>query len=95
MAEYKKQFVNVETKVRVSFILGPDQTMEILKHLKATAAQAAFYAGFSVAGLNVSQLFDFSDKGGEWIIDVEAYEHDAVQVRERAENAIEKIIKSM
>lgn len=95
MASYIADSVSVETRVRVSLQLEDEQTREILNHLSVTAAQAAIYAGFSVAGLNVTQLYDFSENGGQWLIDLEAYDKPAEVVTQTALATLEAIIKSM
>ncbi len=95
MANYIADSVSVETRVRVSLQLEDKQTREILNHLNVTAAQAAIYAGFSVAGLTVTQCFDFSENGGQWLIDLEAYDKPAEVVTQTALDALQAIIKSM
>lgn len=95
MANYIADSVSVETRVRVSLQLEDRQTREILNHLGVAPAQAAIYAGFAVAGLNVTQLYDFSENGGQWLIDLEAYDKPAEVVTQTALATLEAIIKSM
>ena len=95
MAKYIADSVSVETRVRVSLQLEDKQTREILNHLGVAQAQAAIYAGFAVAGLTVTQCFDFSENGGQWLIDLEAYDKPAEVVTQTALATLEAIIKSM
>ena len=95
MASYTADSVSVETRVRVSLQLEDKQTREILNHLGVAQAQAAIYAGFAVAGMTVTQCFDFSENGGQWLIDLEAYDKPAEVVTQTALATLEAIIKSM
>ena len=95
MANYIADSVSVETRVRVSLQLEDKQTREILNHFGVAQAQAAIYAGFAVAGLTVTQCFDFSENGGQWLIDLEAYDKPAEVVTQTALATLEAIIKSM
>ena len=95
MANYIADSVSVETRVRVSLQLEDKQTREILNHLGVAPAQAAIYAGFAVAGLNVTQLYDFSENGGQWLIDLEAYDKPAEVVTQTALATLAAISKSM